>query len=98
MSPAIIRRLGRFRSCQFSRSHRPKGQLLDHHVRLPDEQGGLRTHGRHPGVDGVSASERGTQRGSGACVYVEAAAMAAVEDVTLAVMLAVVMVYHRRHL
>ena len=41
-----------------SPSHNGTGQLLDHDLRLPDEQGGFRAHGRDPRIHGL-------QRGHG---------------------------------
>ena len=51
--------------------HRTRGgsrtrQLLDHHLRLPDEQGGFRAHGRDPGSNGLPGRPRRAQRRSGA--------------------------------
>ena len=58
----MVQNLGRFRPPH--NQNRPWAdpgawQLLDHHLRLPDEQGGFRTDGRNPRINGIQPGIRG---------------------------------------
>ena len=56
----------RFRPLGRPGAHDAAWQLLDHHLRLPDEQGGFRAHGRDPRGHGLPPGRRRAHGRSGA--------------------------------